>query len=168
MKKIGSFLIHSVTLFGVYLLVTLLLTAVLQVVLRIFVPADSWGEYLWKALLSYGVMLAVSAVYLNVSGAEHKRAYLASTEGTAWSFGHSLSFTLKNFDLWSRIMAFAVWPVIIPKFFGAINRLYVSKDFLASFPARVLVLATVDVPFILMQISAWVIVTLVWHRGRMR
>ncbi len=168
MKKVGSFLIHSVTLFGVYLVVTLLLTAILQVVLRIFVPADSRGEYLWKALLSYGVMPAVSAVYLNMSGAEHKRAYLAATEGAAWSLGRSMSFTLKNVDFWSRVMAFAIWPVIIPTLFGAINRLYVSADFLASHPARALVLATVDVPFILMQIGAWVIVTLVWHRGRMR
>ncbi len=83
MKKVGSFLIHSVTLFGVYLLVTLLLTAILQVVLRIFVPADSWGERLWKALIPYGIMLTVSAVYLYMSGAEHKRAYLAATEGVA-------------------------------------------------------------------------------------
>ncbi len=168
MKKAGSFILHSITLFGMYLLVTLLLTAIVQFVMRSFVPADSRGEYLWKALLSYGVMLAVSAGYLNVSGSEHKRAYLSSTEGTAWSFGRSLSFTLKNCDLWARIVAFAVWPVIIPKFFGAINRLYVSEAFLASFPARVLVLATVNVPFILMQIGAWIIVTSVWHRGRMR
>ena len=76
-------------------------------------------------------------------------------------------YILKNKDFWFNTLGFAIWPVIVPTLFGVINRLYVSASFLESFPASILSIITVDVPFILLSLVAWMIILYRWSKGRL-
>ena len=81
-------------------------------------------------------------------------------------FAHALA-VIKNKYFWINTAGFAVWPILVPKLFGAINLFYASKEFLSSFPISILVIFTVDLPFVVFSFIAWLIVTRYWSKTRM-
>ncbi len=168
MKKIGTFALYLISLYWLYFLATTLLLLILQTVMRLFIPGESWGELLWKTIVFYIMMTVVSAGHLKITGAEQKRVYLSLSEERPWSLRTSLRFTLKNADFWLRTPAFAVWPVIVPSFFGSVKSLFFSQAVLARLPDRVWMILTFDLPFLLMHLCAWLLVTRLWHMGRLR
>jgi len=167
MKKIGSFILHSVVLFWSYFLSSSLCLLVLQTAVRIFIEADSKGEYLWKSVCMYAFMLGTCMVYLKVTASTHKTGYFAYMSGKEWSFRETLQYILKNADFWSASLGFAVWPVMLPKLFGAIHRLYFSPEFLASFPRAILSVVTVSLPILILSAFGWLLVLRSWCKHRM-
>ncbi|MBE6675505.1 MAG: hypothetical protein E7594_01555 [Ruminococcaceae bacterium] len=167
MKKIGRFLLHSLVLFWSYFLSSFLCLLVLQTVMRLFVEADSKGEYFWKSVCMYAFMLGTCMVYLKVTASTHKTQYLAYMNGREWSFKKTLAYILKNPDYWSASLGFAIWPVILPKLFGAIHRLYVSPELLISFPRAILSVLTVSLPIVVLSAVAWLLVLRLWCKNRM-
>ena len=167
MRKIGSFILNSVVLFWSYFISSFLCLLVLQMIMRIFVEADSKGEYLWKAVLMYAFMLGTCMVYLKVMASTHKTKYLAYMSGKGWSFKYTLVYILKNTDFWSGSIGFAIWPVVPPKLFGAIHRLYVSPELMVSFPRPILSLLTVSLPILILSVVGWLIVLHSWCKSRM-
>ena len=167
MKKIGSFLLHSLVLFWSYFLSSFLCLLVLQTVMRLFVEADSKGEYLWKSICMYAFVLGTCMVYLQVTASTHKPRYLAYMSGKEWSFKETLAYILKNPEFGSVSLGFAIWPVILPKLFGAIHRLYFSPELLVSFPRAILSFVTVSLPIVILSAVAWLLVLRSWCKNRM-
>ncbi len=167
MKKIGSFILNSIVLFWSYFISSFLCLLVLQTVMRLFVDADSKGEYLWKAVLMYAFMLGTCMVYLKVTASTHKPRYFAYMSGKNRSFKETLVYILKNPEFWSASIGFAIWPVILPKLFGAIHRLYVSPELLVSFPRLILSLLTVSLPILILSAVGWLLVLRSWCKSRM-
>ena len=167
MKKIGSFLLNSIILFWSYFLSSFLFLMVMQTIMRLFVDADSKGEYLWKSVCMYAFMLGTCMVYLKVTASTHKIKYLAYMSGKEWSFKYTLVYVLKNPDFWSASIGFAIWPVIIPQTCGAIHRLYFSPELLASFPRAILSVATVSLPILILSAVGWLLVLCSWCKSRM-
>ncbi len=167
MKKIGGFILNSVVLFWSYFISSFLCMLVLQTAIRIFVEADSKGEYLWKSVCMYAFMLSTCMVYLKVTASTHKTKYLAYMSGKDWSFKETLSYILKNPEFWSASIGFAIWPVMLPKLFGAIHRLYFSPELLLSFPRAILSVLTVSLPILILSAVAWLLVLRSWCKNRM-
>ncbi|MBQ7378103.1 MAG: hypothetical protein IJW70_00320 [Clostridia bacterium] len=167
MKKIGSFIVNSVALFWSYFISSFLCLLVMQTVMRLFIDADSKGEYLWKTVCLYAFMLGTCMVYLKVTASTHKTKYLTYMSGKEWSFKHTWGYILKNPEFWQVSIGFAIWPVIIPKLFGSIHRLYVSPEFLASFPLPILSVFTVSLPILMLSAAAWLLVLRSWCKNRM-
>ena len=167
MKKVLSFLLNSFVLFWGYFISTILCLIGLQTLLRAFIPAQTWGEYLWKTLFLYISMIIVCVVRLSVASPTYKVNYLAFLKYEKWNVKKALIYILKSKDFWYNTLGFAIWPVILPTLFGVINRLYVSTSFLESFPASILSIITVDVPFTLLSLVAWVIILYRWSKGRL-
>lgn len=167
MKKIGIFILNSVVLFWSYFISSFLCMLVLQTAIRIFVEADSKGEYLWKSVCMYAFMLGTCMVYLKVTASTHKTKYLAYMSGKDWSFKETLSYILKNPEFWSASIGFAIWPVMLPKLFGAIHRLYFSPELLVSFPRALLSVLTVSLPILILSAVAWLLVLRSWCKNRM-
>lgn len=167
MKKVGSFIINSFILFWSYFLTSFLSLMVLQTVMRLIFDADSKGEFAWKALVMYAFMLITCMVHLKITASTHKTKYLDYMSGKEWSFKEALTYTLKNLDFWLNTIGFAIWPVIIPKFFGAIQRLYVSAAFLESFPRAILAIPTVSLPIVILSLTGWVLTLRGWYKERL-
>ena len=167
MKKVINFIGNSIFLFGTYIIAAFLIMLILQVPMRIFIDAESQLEYLWKALVQYAVMVAVCVVFLLVRNTEHKVVYLKHIENGEWNLRDACVYVIKNKYFWINTAGFAVWPILVPKLFGAINLFYASKDFLSSFPISILVIFTVDLPFVVFSFIAWLIVTRYWSKTRM-
>ena len=167
MKKIGIFILNSVVLFWSYFISSFLCMLMLQTAIRIFVEADSKGEYLWKSVCMYAFMLGTCMVYLKVTASTHKTKYLAYMSGKDWSFKETLSYILKNPEFWSASIGFAIWPVMLPKLFGAIHRLYFSPELLVSFPRALLSVLTVSLPILILSAVAWLLVLRAWCKNRM-
>lgn len=167
MKKIIKFVFNSVISYWSYFLISFLLIMILQTPMRLIFGAETKVEYLWKTVLMYAVMIEVCVVQLLFRASEQKLQYLKHIEGGAWSFGDSVIYTLKNKAFWANSIGFAIWPIILPKLFGVINLLYVSKDFLETFPKSILVLFTVDLPFLLLSLVAWVVIQHFWSIKRL-
>jgi len=166
MKKLISFAINSVILFVTYVLTAFLIMLILQVPMRIIFDAESKSEFLWKTIVQYACMVAVCVGFLLFRNPEHKIDYLKHIENGEWSLKDSCLYTMKNKHFWINTIGFAVWPVIIPKLFGTINLLYASEEFLLNFPSSILVIFTVDVPFVIFSFAAWMIVTRYWSKTR--
>lgn len=166
MKKIGSFIVNSFVLFWSYFLTSTLCMMVAQTVMRLFVEANSKGEYLWKTIYLYGWMLATCMVHLKVTASTHKTQYLAFMKGKEWSLGTTAGYLLKNSDFWLNAIGFAIWPIIVPKFFGVIHLLYVSPAFLESFPRAVLSIPTVSLPILILSAVGWMLTLRAWCRKR--
>ena len=167
MKKIGIFILNSVVLFWSYFLSSTLCMLVLQTAIRIVVEADSKGEYLWKSVCMYAFMLGTCMVYLRVTASTHKTKYLAFMSGKEWSFQQTFAYILKNPEFWSASIGFAIWPVMLPKLFGAIHRLYFSPELLVSFPRALLSVLTVSLPILILSAVAWLLVLRAWCKNRM-
>ncbi len=167
MKKIVSFIVHSFILFWSYFISSLLCLMVMQTIMRLFIDADSKGEFLWKTIFMYVWMMATCMVDLKITASTHKTKYLAYMKGKEWSFKDTVEYILKNTDFWSGSIGFAIWPVIIPKFFGAIHRLYVSPEFLVSFPRSILSVLTVSLPILILSAVGWVLVLRSWCKNRL-
>lgn len=167
MKKIGHFLLNSVVLFWSYFISSFLCLLVLQTVMRLFVEADSKGEYLWKSVCMYAFVLGTCMVYLQITASTHKPRYLAYMSGKDWSFKETLAYILKNPEFWLASIGFAIWPVILPKLFGAIHRLYFSPELLLSVPRAILSLVTVSLPIVILSAVAWLLVLRSWCKNRM-
>ena len=167
MKKIWSFAVNSVILFGSYFLSSLLCTMVLQTIMRAFVDANSKGEYFWKTVLLYAFMLITCMVHLKITAPTHKTKYLASMKGKEWSLKGGIEYTLKNGDFWLNSVGFAIWPIIIPKFFGVIHLCYFTTNFVSSFPQAILSILTVSVPIFIFSAIGWVIVLHQWCKNRL-
>lgn len=167
MKKIGSFILTSVVLFWSYFISSFLCLLVLQTVMRLFVEADSKVEYLWKSICMYAFVLGTCMVYLQVTASTHKPRYLAYMSGKNGSFKETLTYVLKNPEFWSASIGFAVWPVIFPKLFGAIYRLYFSLELLLSFSRAILSLVTVSLPILILSAVGWLLVLYSWYKNRM-
>lgn len=167
MKKIGHFLLNSVVLFWSYFISSFLCLLVLQTVMRLFVEADSKGEYLWKSVCMYAFVLGTCMVYLQITASTHKPRYLAYMSGKDWSFKETLAYILKNSEFWLASIGFAIWPVILPKLFGAIHRLYFSPELLLSVPRAILSLVTVSLPIVVLSAVAWLLVLRSWCKNRM-
>jgi len=167
MKKIVSFILNAVVLFWSYFISSFLCILVLQIAMRLFVEADSKGEFLWKSICMYAFVLGTCMVYLRVTASTHKTKYLAYMSGTDWSFKETLSYILKNPEFWSASIGFAVWPVMLPKLFGAIHRLYFSPELLLSFPRALLSVLTVSLPILILSAVAWLLVLRSWCKNRM-
>lgn len=167
MKKIGGFILNSVVLFWSYFLSSSLCLLVLQTVMRIVVEADSKGEYLWKSVCMYAFMSGTCMMYLKITASTHKTRYLAYMSGKEWSYKETLVYVLKNPEFWSASLGFAVWPVILPKLFGSIHRLYFSPEFVASFPRAILSVVTVSLPILILSALGWLLVLRSWCKNRM-
>ena len=166
MKKIGSFIVNSFVLFWSYFVSSTLCLIVLQIVMRMFIDASSRGEYLWKTIYLYAWMSATCMTHLKVTASTHKTKYLAHMRGKEWTFRGALVYTLRNGDFWLNSIGFAIWPVIIPKFFGVIHLLYVSPQFMESFPASILSIPTVSLPILIFSAIGWVMVLRLWCKNR--
>ncbi len=167
MKKILSFLVNSVILFVSYFIGAFLVMLILQVPMRIFIDAETRLEFLWKTVVQYAAMVAVCVVFLLVRNPEHKVAYLKHIEGDDWTLRDACLYVIKNKNFWLNTLGFAVWPIIVPKYFGTVNLLYVSEEFLRTFPRSVLTIFTVDLPFVILSFAAWLILTRRWSRTRL-
>ena len=162
LKRILAFVGHFAILFWSYFLTSTLLMMVLQVPMRFLFDVESQGEFLWKTVLMYSVMILVCVGHLLFRSSEQKLQYLHHIEQSGWSFGDGASYVIKNKQFWMNTVGFAVWPVMIPGLFGVINRLYVSKSFLEQFPKQVLVIFTVILPFALLSYLTWNVVLRYW------
>ena len=167
MKKIGSFILNSVVLFWSYFISSFLCLLALQTVMRLFIEADSKGEYLWKSVCMYAFIIGTYMIYLKVTASTHKTKYLAYMSGKEWRLKETLNYILRNPEFWSTSLGFAIWPVILPKLFGAIHRLYVSPEFLASFPRPILSLVTVSMPSLILSAIGWLLALRSWCKNRM-
>lgn len=167
MKKIGSFIVNSFILFWSYFLTSFLCLMVLQTFMRLIFDADSKWEFAWKTLVMYAFMLITCMVHLKVTASTHKTKYLTYMSGKEWSFKETLAYVLKNTDFWLNTIGFAIWPIIIPKFFGAIQRLYVSAAFLETFPRAILAIPTVSLPIVILSLAGWVLTLRTWCMGRL-
>ncbi len=81
MKKFDRLIIHSVLMFIAFILSSAICLAILGTVIRLWIPAESFGEVVWKAIVLYADMALISAIYLHLSVPVHKRACLLATEG---------------------------------------------------------------------------------------
>ena len=167
MKKIGTFLLNSVIQFGGYFLSSLLCIGVLQIVMRTFIKAESTGENLWKTLVMYAFMAATAVVFKAVIRSSDKAGYFAHMEGRESSLKETARSTLKNVDFWLCSAGFAIWAIIIPKAFGAINRLFLGAELYESFPLSILSVLTVSLPIMAFSFAAWVIVPRYWEKNRL-
>ena len=167
MKKIIRFLLNSVALFWSYFLSSLLILFIIMVPLRFFIPAESKAEYLWKTIVLYLAMTIVCTVHLLITAPIYKVNYLRSLGGEKWNLKSAFLYTVKKPMFWYNFVGFAVWPVILPRLFGVINLLYFDKNLLQSFPNSILVILTVDIPFLLLSILAWMIVLKLWSKKRL-
>ena len=166
MKKIGSFIVNSFVLFWSYFLTSTLCMMVVQTIMRLFVDANSKGEYLWKTIYLYAWILVTCMVYLKATASTHKTQYLAFMKGKEWSLKDTVGYILKNSDFWLCSIGFAIWPVIIPKFFGVIHLLYVSPTFLESVPPAILSIPTVSLPILILSAVGWILVLRFWCKKR--
>ena len=167
MKKIGAFVVNSIVLFWSYFLSSTLCLAALQTIMRVFVDADSKGEYLWKTVCLYAWMLVTCVIHLRATASTHKTKYLAQMEGKEWGLGEGIKYTLKNRDFWLNSIGFAIWPILIPKIFGAIHRLYFTPTFLESFPQAIISVLTVSLPIVILSAIGWVFVLYRWSKNRL-
>jgi hypothetical protein len=168
MRKIGSFIVNSFVLFWSYFLTSTLGLVVAQTVMRLFVEGDSRGEYIWKTMYLYAWMLATCMVHLKATASTHKTKYLAFMKGKEWSFAETVGYTLKNGDFWANSIGFALWPVIIPKFFGVIHLCYFSPSAVAAFPGALLSVLTVSVPILLLSAVGWLFTLRAWCKNRIQ
>ena len=166
MKKAGSFIVNSVALFWSYFLSSTLCMIIVQTIMRIFVDANSKGEYFWKTIYLYARMLVVCMLHLKITASSYKSKFLAYMSGKEWSFKEVLKYTLKNSDFWLNSVGFAIWPMILPKFFGVINLFYFSPDFVANFPRSILSALTVSLPILLFSFIGWVLTLHRWCKDR--
>ena len=67
MKKIGSFIVNSFVLFWSCFLTSTLCMMVVQTIMRLFVDANSKGEYLWKTIYLYAWILVTCMVHLKAT-----------------------------------------------------------------------------------------------------
>ncbi len=167
MKKVGTFLLNSVIQFGGYFLSSLLCIGVLQIVMRTFIKAESTGENLWKTLVMYAFMMVTAVVFKTVARSSDKAGYFAYMEGREKSFKESARYTLKSVDFWLCSAGFAIWPIIIPKAFGAINRLFLGAELYESFPLSILSVLTVSLPIMAFSFIAWILVLRKWEKTRL-
>lgn len=167
MKKAINFVINSIILFVSYFITAFLVMLVLQVPMRIFIDAESQLEFFWKTVVQYTCMVAVCVVFLLVRNPEHKVSYLKHIENSKWELRDACFYVVKNKNFWLNTAGFAIWPIFVPKYFGALNLFYVSEEFLSSFPASILVIFTVDLPFVVFSFIAWVIVLRHWSKTRL-
>ena len=168
MKKIGRFVVTSFVLFWSFFLGSTLCIAVLQIVMRLFIDANSKGEYLWKTLLLYTWMTLTCTIYLKGSASTYKTKYLVYMNGREWRIGEGVRYTVKNLDFWANAIGFSLWPVLVPKFFGVVHLLYVSPEFLTGFPAAVLSVPTVSLPIVVLSFLGWMITLRGWCKQRLR
>ena len=167
MKKVGTFLLNSVILFGSYFLISSLFILVLQTVLRIFIDANSKGEFLWKTLCMYAFMAVTMAVFLSATRSSEKAKYFAYMEGREKTFGETALYVLHNKDFWMCSAGFAIWPILLPMLFGSINRLYLSAELYRIFPLSILSMLTVSSPILVLSFVAWVFVLRDWEKDRL-
>ncbi len=167
MKKFIDFIFKSVTLFIPYFLMSLVILVVLQTVLRIFIPAASMAETIWKALYMYLMMAVVSAFYLYWSDAEIKRSYLAFAENTEWSIPAAVRYSLRQGEFWLRVVGFSIWPMIFSKYFMIINQLYIGNANPPYILQSLLCIVTVGVPYIGLSLVSWCIVLRIWYKNRL-
>ena len=168
MKKVVSFVVNSVVLFWGYFLLSFLIMFALQVPMRVIFDAFSVWEYLWKAIVTYASMVAVCVVKELMDSTNQKRRYLDHLGDGEWSLKDSVLYTVKNPIFWRNTIGFAIWPVIVPRFSGAIHLLYVSPEFLAGFPAAALSVPTVSLPIVVLSFVGWILTLRGWCKGRMR
>lgn len=167
MKKVFGFAVNSIILFWSYFLSSSLWLLFAQTFMRIFIAADSKGEYLWKSFCMYAWILLTCVIHLVATATTHKPKYLTYMTGKEWKLKEAVIYTVKNFDFWYNTIGFAIWPVILPKLFGAINRLFVSIEFYNTFPLSILSIATVSVPIILFSLVGWLLVLKYWYKKRL-
>ena len=167
MKKVLHFIINSFVLFWSYFISSTLIMIVPQIIFRTFITANSRGEYLWKAIFMYAWIMITCIIHLRITSPTHKQKYLNYVKEKEWSFKETLKYTLKNTDFWLNSIGFAIWPVFLPRLFGAINRLYVTPTFYESFPLSILSILTVSLPIIIISAIAWIIILRHWCQKRM-
>ena len=157
------FIVNSLTHFWSYLLLCLTVTVALQLVMRIFIDADTFLEFLWKAIVSYVCMVTVSVFWSLRDSGGIKKEYLLSV-GEEPSLKMNVLYTLKCRLFWENLIGFAIWPLVIPRLFGAITRLYFSANIMETVPLNFLVIVSVILPFLICSFISWQIVLLVWSK----
>ena len=167
MRKIFSFIGNSLILFVSYFIMTTLTIMILQTPMRIIFEAESKPEYLWKTIVLYGGMVVVCVIHFLNRNPGQKLQYLRHIENTSFQLKDAFFYVIKNKDFWKNCLGFSVWPIIIPKIFGVINLLYVSRGFLNSFPKFILTVFTVDLPFILISFITWIVFLHRWSANRL-
>lgn len=167
MKKVLGFLLNSVVLFWGYFLSSTLFLMVIQTFMRIFIPADGFGEHLWKTIVLYFFMAAACSVRLAATSPIHKVKYFQSLGDNQWSFSHACRYTIKNVDFWYHVIGFCIWPVLIPKLFGVIHHLYFGAAVLEKIPAPVISVLVVDLPFIPISFLIWILILRNWSKKRL-
>lgn len=167
MKKIGNFIVTSIVLFGSYFLVSTLGMMVIQTLMRLFVDANSHGEYLWKTIYVYMCIAAVCMFHLKITAATQKTKFLTYMSGKQWRFKESTGYILKSRDFWLNSIGFALWPMIVPKLFGVVNLLYFSPSVVENFPQSLLSVLTVSLPILFLSGIGWEFTLHRWYQSRM-
>lgn len=167
MKKIGNFVVNSTVLFLSYFVSSTLCMIVVQPIMRLFVDANSKGEYLWKTVYLYAWILATCIVHLKITASTHKTKYLAAMKDKEWSLKGEFRYILKNSDFWINSVGFAIWPIIIPNFFGVIHLFYFRPNFVECFPKAILSIMTVSFPILIFSAIGWGLVLRQWFKNRL-
>ena len=167
MRKVFGFIGNSIILFVPYFIMTVLILMILQTPMRLLFEAESKLEYLWKTIVLYGGMVVVCAVHFLNRNPGQKVQYLKHIENRSFQLKDSFFYVIKNKDFWRNCSGFSIWPIIIPRFFGVINLLYVSKEFLQTFPKFILTVFTVDLPFIVISFITWIVILHRWSEKRL-
>ena len=166
MKKVVSFVVNSVVLFWGYFLLSFLIMFVLQVPMRVIFDAFSVWEYLWKAIVTYASMVAVCVVKELMDSTNQKRRYLDHLGDGEWSVKDSVLYTVKNPIFWRNTIGFAIWPVLIPRIFGAVTHLYFSEQTMETVPLSLLVIVSIVIPSFICSFLAWPCVLYHWSETR--
>ena len=167
MKKIGNFIVTSIVLFGSYFLASTFGMMVIQTLMRLFVDANSRGEYLWKTIYIYACITAICILHLKITATTQKTKFLTYMSGKKWSFKESISYILKSSDFWLNSIGFALWPMIVPKLFGVVNLLYFSPSVVENFPQSLLSALTVSLPILIFSGIGWELTLRRWYQSRM-
>ena len=168
MKKVVRFILNSVILFWGYFISSILFLMIIQTFMRIFVPADGFGEHLWKTIVLYLFMAGTCSIHLLATSPTHKVKYFQEIGDHPWSFSFACRYTIKNIDFWYNVIGFSIWPILIPKLFGVLHTLYFSAAVLEKIPAPFISLLVVDLPFIPISFLIWIFVLRSWSKHRLR
>ena len=167
MKKFKEFVVNSLLLYWGFFLTSTLCGIFVQTIMRMFIEANSKGEYIWRTIYFYIWMVITCVIHLRVTSSTHKTKFLTHMRDKEWSLGGGIKYILKNSDFWLNSIGFAIWPIIIPKFSGGLNLCYFSQKFIDRYPKAVLNIFTVSIPIIILSAVGWMLVLYQWNKNRL-
>ena len=169
MKKVIGAFFTSTLLFWLFFVLSVIFLMI-QMIVRFIIPADSFGEAIWKALLMYAVMVGVCMFKVQFRSREPRKDYCDHLGNGDWSFGNSLKYTLKNREFLLTALFFMIWPLIVPGLMGNFNHLFFfyAPTIPEKVPLSILCLFTVDLPYFCLYLLANTFVQKKWAKERLR